>query len=53
MPEPMPLTIVNVGYLSTNYWVVSVGRNRLLGGPGVPGHDGDHAGTAQANGHPA
>jgi hypothetical protein len=23
-------TIVNVGYLSTNYWNISAGRNRLL-----------------------
>ena len=37
MPEPMPLTIVNVGYLSTNYWVVSVGKNRLLVDLGYPG----------------
>lgn len=25
-----PLTIVNVGYRSTNFWVLSVGRSRLL-----------------------
>jgi ribonuclease/clavin/mitogillin len=37
MPEPMPLTIINVGYLSTNYWVVSVGKNRLLMDLGYPG----------------
>ncbi len=31
------LTIVNVGYLSTNYWVVSAGRSRLLIDLGYPG----------------
>ncbi len=31
------LTITNVGYLSTNYWVVSSGRNRLLVDLGYPG----------------
>lgn len=33
----LPVTIVNVGYLSTNYWVVSVGRARLLVDLGYPG----------------
>ena len=37
MPEPTPITIVNVGYLSTNYWVVSAGRLRLLVDLGYPG----------------
>ena len=37
MKEPSPLTIVNVGYLSTNYWVVSAGRSRLLVDLGYPG----------------
>ena len=37
MPENSPLTIVNVGYLSTNYWVVSAGRSRLLVDLGYPG----------------
>lgn len=31
------LTIVNVGYRSTNYWVVSAGRSRLLVDLGWPG----------------
>jgi endoribonuclease LACTB2 len=31
------LTIVNVGYLSTNYWVVSAGHSRLLVDIGWPG----------------
>ncbi len=34
--EPTPLTIVNVGYLSTNYWVISAGRSRLLVDLGYP-----------------
>lgn len=33
---PTP-TIVNVGYRSTNYWVVSAGKNRLLVDLGWPG----------------
>jgi ribonuclease/clavin/mitogillin len=33
---PAP-TIVNVGYSSTNYWVVSAGRSRLLVDLGYPG----------------
>jgi ribonuclease/clavin/mitogillin len=32
-----PVTIVNVGYRSTNYWVVSAGRSRLLFDIGWPG----------------
>jgi ribonuclease/clavin/mitogillin len=32
-----PFTIVNIGYLSTNYWVVSAGRSRLLVDLGYPG----------------
>lgn len=32
-----PPTIVNVGYRSTNFWVVSTGRNRLLVDLGWPG----------------
>ncbi len=37
MPDPIPITIVNVGYLSTNYWVISAGRSRLLVDLGYPG----------------
>ncbi len=33
----MPLTIVNVGYLSTNYWVISADRSRILVDLGYPG----------------
>ena len=36
-PEPSPITITNVGYLSTNYWVISAGRSRLLVDLGYPG----------------
>ena len=40
-----PLTIVNAGYRSTNYWVVSAGRSRLLVDIGWPGT----LGTMKAN----
>jgi ribonuclease/clavin/mitogillin len=39
------VTIVNVGYRSTNYWVVSAGRSRLLVDLGWPGT----MGTLRAN----
>lgn len=35
-----PLTIVNVGYRSTNFWVVSAGTSRLLVDLGWPGQFG-------------
>ena len=37
MASSVSPTIVNVGYRSTNYWVVSAGRNRLLVDLGWPG----------------
>jgi glyoxylase-like metal-dependent hydrolase (beta-lactamase superfamily II) len=37
MKPPAPVTIVNVGYKSTNYWVVSTGTSRLLVDLGYPG----------------
>jgi glyoxylase-like metal-dependent hydrolase (beta-lactamase superfamily II) len=37
MDNPSPLTIVNVGYRSTNYWVISAGTSRLLVDIGWPG----------------
>jgi glyoxylase-like metal-dependent hydrolase (beta-lactamase superfamily II) len=37
MPGQDRLTIVNVGYRSTNYWVVSAGTSRLLVDLGWPG----------------
>jgi endoribonuclease LACTB2 len=30
MAKLLPLTIVNIGYRSTNYWVISAGTSRLL-----------------------
>jgi glyoxylase-like metal-dependent hydrolase (beta-lactamase superfamily II) len=45
MPKPTHVTIVNVGYLSTNYWVVSAGASRLLVDLGYPGT----MGTMRAN----
>jgi glyoxylase-like metal-dependent hydrolase (beta-lactamase superfamily II) len=41
----MQVTIVNVGYRSTNYWVVSAGASRLLLDLGYPGT----LGTMRAN----
>jgi endoribonuclease LACTB2 len=41
----MAITVVNVGYRSTNYWVVSHGRTRLLVDLGWPGT----MGTMRAN----
>ena len=40
MPGPPAVTIVNVGYKSTNYWVVSAGTARLLVDLGYPGSMG-------------
>jgi ribonuclease/clavin/mitogillin len=37
MSKPISLTIVNVGYRSTNYWVISGGTSRLLVDLGWPG----------------
>jgi ribonuclease/clavin/mitogillin len=45
MVDAAPLTIVNVGYRSTNYWVVSAGTFRLLVDIGWPGT----LGTMKAN----
>lgn len=45
MPPITPVTIVNVGYRSTNYWVVSAGTSRLLVDIGWPGT----LGTMKAN----
>ena len=41
MHESRPVTIVNVGYRSTNYWVVSAGTSRLLVDLGWPGTMGE------------
>jgi glyoxylase-like metal-dependent hydrolase (beta-lactamase superfamily II) len=40
MSKYLPTTIVNVGYRSTNYWVISVGASRLLVDLGWPGSMG-------------
>lgn len=45
MDTPAPITIVNVGYRSTNYWVISAGYSRLLLDIGWPGT----LGTLKAN----
>lgn len=45
MRSPPRISIVNVGYRSTNYWVVSAGRSRLLVDLGWPGT----MGTLRAN----
>lgn len=37
MANSIPTTVVNVGYRSTNYWVVSTGTSRLLVDLGWPG----------------
>ena len=45
MARATPVTIVNVGNRSTNYWVVSAGTSRLLVDIGYPGT----LGTMKAN----
>lgn len=45
MNEQRPITIVNVGYRSTNVWVISRGRSRLMLDLGWPGT----MGTLRAN----
>ena len=40
MPGRAPVTIVDVGYRSTHFWVVSAGRSRLLFDLGWPGSMG-------------
>ncbi len=37
MAKPVVINVVNVGYRSTNFWVVSAGRSRLLVDLGWPG----------------
>ena len=43
--SPARVSIINVGYRSTNYWVVSAGRSRVLVDLGWPGS----IGTMKAN----
>lgn len=45
MNKATPITIVNVGYRSTNYWVISAGTSRFLVDIGWPGS----LGTMKAN----
>jgi endoribonuclease LACTB2 len=45
MSKPASMTIVNVGYRSTNFWVISAGTSRLLLDLGWPGT----MGTMRAN----
>jgi len=48
----MHVTVVNVGYLSTNYWVVSAGDSRLLVDLGWPGTMGKMRANLQQMGVP-
>jgi glyoxylase-like metal-dependent hydrolase (beta-lactamase superfamily II) len=41
MSDKEAVTVVNVGYRSTNYWVISAGRSRLLFDIGWPGMMGE------------
>ncbi len=48
----MAVTVVNVGYRSTNFWVVSVGTTRLLVDLGWPGTMGTMRANLQRAGVP-
>ena len=48
----MPITVVNVGYRSTNFWVVSSGTTRLLVDLGWPGMFGALAANLKRMGIP-
>jgi ribonuclease/clavin/mitogillin len=52
MAKPTPTTIVNVGYRSTNFWVVSAGTARLLVDLGYPGTMGTMRATLNRMGVP-
>jgi glyoxylase-like metal-dependent hydrolase (beta-lactamase superfamily II) len=47
-----PVTVVNVGYRSTNFWVISAGRSRLLLDLGWPGTLGTMLAQLKAKGVP-
>lgn len=51
MADAVP-TIVNVGYRSTNFWVVSAGRSRLLVDLGWPGRAGELLANLERKGIP-
>jgi glyoxylase-like metal-dependent hydrolase (beta-lactamase superfamily II) len=52
MAQTAPLTIVNAGYRSTNYWVISAGTSRLLVDIGWPGTMGMMKATLKRMGMP-
>jgi glyoxylase-like metal-dependent hydrolase (beta-lactamase superfamily II) len=52
MPQVAPHTILNVGYRSTNYWVVTAGASRLLVDIGWPGTMGTMRATLKRMGAP-
>jgi glyoxylase-like metal-dependent hydrolase (beta-lactamase superfamily II) len=52
MRQPAAVTIVNVGYRATNYWVVSAGPSRLLVDLGYPGIMGTMRATLRRMGVP-
>ena len=52
MPKPANVTVANVGYRSTNYWVVSAGTSRLLFDLGWPGTIGQMAASLRRMGVP-
>lgn len=52
MPSPGDVTVVNVGYRSTNYWVINAGRSRLLVDLGYPGTMGMMRASLQRMGVP-
>ena len=52
MPPPPSITIVNVGYRSTNFWVVSAGTSRLLVDLGWPGMIGPLLANLERKGIP-
>jgi glyoxylase-like metal-dependent hydrolase (beta-lactamase superfamily II) len=52
MPDPGRVNIVNVGYRSTNYWVVSAGTSRLLVDIGWPGTMGQMRASLKRMGVP-
>jgi glyoxylase-like metal-dependent hydrolase (beta-lactamase superfamily II) len=52
VPTAAPITIVNVGYRSTNFWVVSAGTSRLLVDLGWPGQIGTLLANLERQGIP-
>jgi endoribonuclease LACTB2 len=52
MPNPPALTIVDVGYRSTHFWVISVGTSRFLVDLGWPGTMGTMRANLQRMGTP-